>query len=43
MKTHYFYKNSHLEPTIVRSVEEIRDKGLKGNFVEALLRGDVIA
>jgi predicted ATPase len=36
------HRNSHLEPTIVRSVEDIRTAGsLKGDFVDALLRGDV--
>lgn len=36
------YRNSHLEPTIARRLEEIRSSGeLKGDLVEALVRGDV--
>ncbi|MDP1748976.1 MAG: AAA family ATPase [Reyranella sp.] len=36
------YRNSHLEPTIARSLIGIRDSGeLKGDFVDALVRGDV--
>ena len=36
------FRNSHLEPTISRSVEDLRSKGdLKGDFVNALLRGDI--
>lgn len=35
-------RSSHLDPTIARSVEDIRSAGgLKGDFVDALLRGDV--
>jgi predicted ATPase len=38
------YRNSHLEPTIVRSIEDIRAKGdLKGDFVDALVRDDLRA
>ncbi len=37
------YRNSHLEPAIVRSVEEIRSSGgFTGSFIAALVRGDVI-
>lgn len=37
------FRNSHLEPTISRSVEDLRSKGdLKGDFVNALLRGDIL-
>ena len=37
-------RNSHLEPTIVRSIAALRaDEMLQGNLVEALLRGDVMA
>ncbi|MDP4025884.1 AAA family ATPase [Methylobacterium sp. NEAU 140] len=33
---------SHLDPTVVRSVEDLRaSKVLTGNFVDAILRGDV--
>lgn len=33
------YRNSHLEPTIVRSIDDLRSKGdLRGDFVDALLR-----
>lgn len=40
--TFVLYRNSHLEPTIVRSVEEIRASGhLTGSLVGALARGDV--
>jgi len=36
------YRNSHLEPTIARSIEDLRIAGgVKGNFVDALLRGDI--
>ena len=38
------HRNSHLEPTVVRSVEDIRTAGdFEGSFVDALLRGDVDA
>jgi predicted ATPase len=37
------FRNSHLEPTISRSVEDLRSKGdLKGDFANALLRGDIL-
>ena len=37
------YRNSHLEPPIVRSVEDIRASGaFSGSFISALVRGDVI-
>lgn len=40
--TFVLYRNSHLEPTIVRSVKEIRAAGhLTGDLVGALVRGDV--
>jgi predicted ATPase len=36
------FRNSHLEPTIVRPVEKIRAAGhLKGDIMNALLRGDL--
>jgi predicted ATPase len=36
------YRNSHLEPTIVQPLEGIRASGeLKGDFIEALVRGDI--
>jgi hypothetical protein len=36
------YRNSHLEPTIVRPLEAIRSGGeLKGDLIDALTRGDV--
>jgi predicted ATPase len=36
------HRNSHLEPTLVRSVEDIRTAGgVRGDFVDALLTGDV--
>jgi len=35
-------RKSHLEPTIVRSLQKIRASGvLKGDLIEALVRGDV--
>ncbi|MGO9485005.1 MAG: AAA family ATPase [Rhodomicrobium sp.] len=38
------FRNSHLEPTISRYVEDLRSKGdLKGDFVNALLRGDILS
>jgi predicted ATPase len=38
------HRHSHAEPTIVRSVEDIRASGgIKGDFIDALLRGDVDA
>jgi predicted ATPase len=37
------YRNSHLEPTIARRLQEIRDTGeLQGDLVETLLRGDLV-
>lgn len=40
--TLFLYRNSHLEPTISRWLEEIRTKGeLKGDLVDALIRDDV--
>lgn len=37
-----FYRNSHLEPTIARTLAAVRASGeLKGNLVEAIIRGDV--
>jgi ABC-type multidrug transport system ATPase subunit len=36
--THYLYRKSHLEPTIVRPLSEIQ---VSGNLVDALVRGDV--
>ncbi len=36
------YRNSHIEPTIVRQLSEIRTSGnLGGDLVDALIRGDV--
>ena len=35
------YRNSHLEPTILRTVEELRAGGqLSGSFIDAVVRGD---
>jgi ABC-type cobalamin/Fe3+-siderophores transport system ATPase subunit len=40
--TFVLYRNSHLEPTIVRPLDKIRESGkLVGDFVDALVRGDV--
>jgi predicted ATPase len=40
--TLFLYRNSHLEPTIARRLEEIRTKGgLKGDLIDALIRDDV--
>lgn len=40
--TLYLYRNSHLEPTIVRSVSNLRASGgVHGDLVNALVRGDV--
>lgn len=40
--TLYLYRKSHLEPTIVTTVETMRTSGLfEGVFVNALLRGDI--
>jgi predicted ATPase len=40
--TLYLYRNSHLEPTVARSLEDIRAAGsLKGDLIDALTRGDV--
>ena len=40
--TFSLHRKSHLEPTVVRSVGALRDDGtLRGNLVEALLRGDI--
>jgi ABC-type cobalamin/Fe3+-siderophores transport system ATPase subunit len=42
--TIFLYRNSHLEPTIARRLEEVRAKGeLKGDLVDALIRDDVEA
>ncbi|MFZ1110819.1 MAG: AAA family ATPase [Rhodomicrobium sp.] len=36
------FRHSHLEPTMSRSIEDLRIKGdLKGNFIDALVRGDI--
>ena len=36
------FRNSHLEPTLVRSVEEFRTAGaFEGSFLDALVRGDI--
>lgn len=38
------YRNSHLEPTIARPLNEIRDSGeLTGDLIDAIVRGDVAA
>ena len=40
--TFLLYRNSHLEPTIIRPITEIRASGeLNGDLVSALIRGDV--
>ena len=40
--TFVLYRNSHLEPTIVRPVSEVRAAGgLRGDLVNALVRGDL--
>jgi predicted ATPase len=40
--TLYLYRNSHLEPTIVRSVSDLRASGgFHGDLVSALTRGDI--
>ncbi len=40
--TFVLYRNSHLEPTVVRPLNEIRNSGkFVGDFVDALVRGDV--
>jgi predicted ATPase len=37
-----FYRNSHLEPSIVRPLTEIRESGgFTGSVVEAIIRGDL--
>ena len=37
-------RSSHLEPTVVRSIESIRSIGqFGGGFIDALLRGDISA
>ena len=36
--TLFLYRNSHLEPTVVRRLEEMQ---IDGNLVDALIRGDV--
>jgi predicted ATPase len=42
--TFVLFRNSHSEPAIARTVGEIRNSGdLKGDFVDALLRGDIDA
>lgn len=36
------FRNSHLEPTLVRSVGDLRTAGdIKGSFLDALVRGDI--
>jgi len=40
--TLYLYRNSHVEPTVVRPVSDLRASGsLHGDLVNALVRGDV--
>jgi ABC-type cobalamin/Fe3+-siderophores transport system ATPase subunit len=40
--TFVLYRNSHLEPTILRKLDELREsKSLKGNLYDALITGDV--
>lgn len=40
--TFFFYRKSHLEPTVARPIEEVRASGeLKGDLIGALIRGDV--
>jgi predicted ATPase len=40
--TLYLHRKSHMEPTIVTSVEDMRASGqFEGGFIDALLRGDV--
>jgi predicted ATPase len=40
--TFKLFRNSHLEPTIIRSVKEARASGdFSGNLVDAVVRGDV--
>jgi ABC-type multidrug transport system ATPase subunit len=40
--TLYLHRNSHLEPTIVRPVSDLRASGnFQGDLVNALVRGDV--
>jgi predicted ATPase len=40
--TLFLSRKSHLEPTTVRSIEELRKSGqLSGGFIDALIRGDV--
>ena len=42
--TLFLYRNSHLEPTVARPLEDIRTKGgLKGDLIDALIRDDVEA
>jgi predicted ATPase len=42
--TLYLSRKSHLEPTIVTSVEDMRASGqFEGGFIDALLRGDIDA
>jgi predicted ATPase len=40
--TLYLYRRSHLEPTSMKSIEDMRQSGsFEGSFVGALLRGDI--
>jgi ABC-type Mn2+/Zn2+ transport system ATPase subunit len=40
--TFVLYRNSHLEPTVVRSLSDVRASGgFSGDIVDALVRGDV--
>ncbi|HTT84560.1 MAG TPA: AAA family ATPase [Rhizomicrobium sp.] len=42
--TLYLYRNSHLEPTMVKSVESLRSSGdLNGSLIDALVRGDLFS
>jgi predicted ATPase len=40
--TLYLYRNSHLEPTVTKSLESIRaNREFSGSFVDALIRGEM--
>jgi len=40
--TLFLSRRSHLEPTTIRSIEELRNSGqFEGGFIDALIRGDV--
>lgn len=40
--TFYLYRKSHLEPTLIRPISEIRASGeLNGDLIDAMVRGDV--